>query len=171
MEVDDDLGKTGAELGLWRAREAVRQTEGQLKVQGDWMSGMETRAGAILGWCAAAASAVGLGIATGNVAPVYGLVGVPLGIAWLAAIRIVFPKPWANVGIGLSAISSWAEQHGVTSELEHVEGHAAAMEAAAARNAGRLARAARCLKVAWYALAGMPVAVALISIWARAASL
>ena len=63
---ETELGATGADLPLWRAREAIRNAELRLGVQASAAQALEGRATSMLGWSVAGVLAVGAAVVNGT---------------------------------------------------------------------------------------------------------
>jgi hypothetical protein len=146
-------------LRLWRAREAVRQSELRLAAQGASLAALEQRGQALVGWAVAGATALlsGLLIATLSVpircAAMSALVSLLLSAT--CALIVLWPSQWRTFGNPEVLVRSDR-----LSELEELETIALTAAASITANQARLKRAGRALTSGFLFFAFAPVAAA-----------
>ena len=156
-QVADPTVKCGGGLRLWRAREAMRQAELRLAAQAAALTTLEGRAQALVGWAAAAITAlVGALFLTSapqqlRIAAAGG--AIAMAIALVFALKALAPMTWAVVGHDPIEILDANRD----AELYDVEAMARGYSAGIAVNSARLTLASSRLNNSLCAVAYAPV--------------
>lgn len=166
-EDEIDVGATEETLRLWQAKEALRQAELRLAAQTDSRRAFEARVTTLLGWIIATASVVAsgiLGTAPARVSVALAML-VPLLIATVTSVSIVWPGWWSNAGYEPHLIFDSA----LGSELEIIESMAQGYEEGIQRNELWLHRASHLSRAVYGFFALGPLAGAVALLWFTAA--
>lgn len=96
---DIEVGQTGAELRYWCTKEALRQAEAKMKSQSEAVTGLMTRATAVLGWTVTGILASAAVIASqGENLLTFPAVAAALSLlaAALCALLALWPREWGT---------------------------------------------------------------------------
>lgn len=155
-QVADPNVPEGGGLRLWRAREAIRNAELRLQAQAAALATLESRAQALVGWIAAALTAL-VGAALLTTVPselrwAAGGGGAALSVALVFAVATFNPGDWDVVGHNPADLvrSNWG------AELYELEGMALSYAEGIGRNSARLEAVATRLRNALLAIVWAP---------------
>lgn len=156
-EIADSTVEGGGKLRLWRAKEALRQAELRLAAQATALASLEGRAQALVGWAAAALTALVAAflLPTGPL----GLRAAAAGAAVCAIAALILaslalrPGDWTVIGYEPDGVIGSR----ASAELYDLEAMASGYAEGIRRNSDRLGAGARTLRHALLAAAGAPV--------------
>lgn len=94
-----EVGATGTDLAIWRAREAVRNAELRLSVQVQAMQALEQRATTLIGWCVAVILVAGAASLGGTRPLAAGAASISLLLAASLSLWALSRRPWVGGGL------------------------------------------------------------------------
>jgi len=151
---ETELGATGADLPLWRAREAIRHAEIRLSVQGSAAQSLEGRATSMLGWSVAGLLAVGAAVVNGTHFVAACVAGVCLAVCGGLCLFGILGRDFNGVA-GYEPAILLADQSG--SEYEALVALAEGYQQAVVHNHAAFTRFKSLLAAAMVFMAGAPI--------------